>query len=93
MKWMPILSLALVACQPKAVPVAGMPSQGCNAAAVRAFVGQAFTPALSAKAEKRAGAASVRVVRPGDMMTMDFRADRLNIELDDRGQVQGFSCR
>lgn len=95
MKWVPILSLALVACQPRAAvaPVAGVPSPGCDAAASRALIGQAFTPALSAKAQKRAGAASVRVVRPGDMMTMEFRADRLNIELDDRGRVQAFSCR
>ncbi|KAL1992353.1 hypothetical protein VTN49DRAFT_4385 [Thermomyces lanuginosus] len=32
--------------------------------------------------------ASHRVVKPGDMTTMDFRPDRLNIHVDDDGTVR-----
>ncbi|KAE8378106.1 peptidase inhibitor I78 family-domain-containing protein [Aspergillus bertholletiae] len=30
---------------------------------------------------------SHRILKPGDMMTMDFRPDRLNVHLDDKGTV------
>ncbi|OOG01101.1 hypothetical protein ASPCADRAFT_860 [Aspergillus carbonarius ITEM 5010] len=31
---------------------------------------------------------SHRVIKPGDVVTMDYRADRLNIHVDDEGVVQ-----
>ncbi|KAE8346740.1 hypothetical protein BDV24DRAFT_158371 [Aspergillus arachidicola] len=30
---------------------------------------------------------SHRIVKPGDMMTMDYRPERLNVHLDDKGTV------
>ena len=38
------------------------------------------------------GARTVRVIRPGDAVTMDYRQDRLNIELDADGKIVRFNC-
>jgi len=34
----------------------------------------------------------VRVLRPGDMATMDHRPDRLNIHLDDQDVIEALRC-
>lgn len=36
--------------------------------------------------------APARVIRPGMAVTMDYRAERLNIELDGRGQIIRITC-
>jgi hypothetical protein len=32
---------------------------------------------------------AVRTVRPGDAVTMDWRPQRLNVQVDDRGELVG----
>ena len=34
----------------------------------------------------------IRAISPGDAVTMDFRADRLNIEIGADGRIQHFRC-
>jgi Peptidase inhibitor I78 family len=34
----------------------------------------------------------VRVIRPGQAVTMDFRGDRLNVEIDERNRVRALRC-
>ncbi|WP_157937723.1 I78 family peptidase inhibitor [Oceaniglobus roseus] len=34
----------------------------------------------------------MRLIRPGDAVTMDFRETRLNIEIDDAGVIQRVYC-
>ena len=48
----------------------------------------------SAEAESRAKATGrpYRILPPGSAMTMDFRADRINVELNDSGTVTKVSC-
>lgn len=36
--------------------------------------------------------ADVRYIRPGTQVTMDFRADRLNIDIDANEMITGFRC-
>ena len=64
----------------------------CDTEAVQAMIGQAGTDALFDKARQDAGARTHRVIRPGDAVTMDFREDRLNIDLDAEGRITGFRC-
>lgn len=71
-----------------AAPAAG----ACNADAVQSLVGQTSTDALVEQAQRDSGSASVRVLRPGDAATMDYREDRLNIELDDAGAIVSLRC-
>ena len=35
---------------------------------------------------------NVRPLRPDTQMTLDFRPDRLNIEIDANGVITGFRC-
>ncbi|MEJ8562818.1 I78 family peptidase inhibitor [Yoonia sp. GPGPB17] len=34
----------------------------------------------------------VRVIRPGDMVTMDFRPDRVNFKIDENETIQAIDC-
>jgi hypothetical protein len=65
---------------------------GCDAAAVQSLIGEEATEALVERARSQSGANSVRVLKPGDAATMDYRGDRLNILTDDGGTVQSFNC-
>lgn len=99
MKFLPILmtTLALGACTtppPSGGGETAPPALGsaCDTAAIANLVGQPFTPALEADAKARAKVEAVRVIRPGTAVTMDFRPDRLNIDIDDKNVVTGFRC-
>lgn len=39
-----------------------------------------------------AGSTSVRIIKPGDQVTMDFLEARLNIEVDAAGNVASLRC-
>jgi hypothetical protein len=64
----------------------------CDTAAIANLVGKPFTPALEADAKARAKVEAVRAIRPGTAVTMDFRPDRLNIDIDEKNIVTGFRC-
>ena len=64
----------------------------CDAAKAQAIVGGAGTQAAGARALQLSGARTIRWIRPGDAVTMDFRTDRLNIHLDAKGRVQRVNC-
>ena len=36
--------------------------------------------------------AGTRVINPGDAVTMDFRADRMNIEIGTNGRIEKIAC-
>lgn len=73
-------------------PDASTAQRVCNADAVQALVGQEATEAVVTKATADSQSASVRVLRPGDAATMDFRQDRLNINVDDAGVIEKVGC-
>jgi hypothetical protein len=64
----------------------------CNAAPVQNLVGQPASAELGRTAMQRASADTLRWIRPGDAITMDYLTGRLNIELDARGRVQRLYC-
>ena len=68
------------------------PSRDCNVAAAQGVIGRQQSPALIQEAQRRAGAGAVRVLRPGQMVTMEYRADRLNIRVDTQGKVLAITC-
>jgi hypothetical protein len=47
---------------------------------------------LENDARARSGAKVVRVVRPGQMVTMEFNTERLTIEVDGSGRVIRVRC-
>ena len=55
-------------------------------------MGRPADEALSARALRLTGARSLRRIGPGDAVTMDFRADRLNVAYDARHVVTRITC-
>jgi hypothetical protein len=75
------------------VPVHGeTPGYRCDASGAQNLVGQQATQGLGARALELTGARTIRWIRPGDVVTMDYREDRLNIHLDGRGRVERLTC-
>lgn len=76
-----------------AEPVSPMPAAGeCNADKAQSAIGQAYTDKLAEELRKTTGARVIRRIEPGQMVTMDFRDDRLNIELDGSGKIARVRC-
>ncbi|MEZ5938188.1 MAG: I78 family peptidase inhibitor [Hyphomonadaceae bacterium] len=59
----------------------------CGRQAHAGLVGRPFDAA-----EAPAPSATVRYIRPGTQVTMDYRIDRLNIEIDENGMVAALRC-
>ncbi|MFK7834631.1 MAG: I78 family peptidase inhibitor [Sulfitobacter sp.] len=69
-------------------PRPGVPSSGpdtCNATQYQSLVGQDASAAQAVPQPKR-------VFHITDMVTMDFRAERLNVQLDDSGTIGAITC-
>jgi len=64
----------------------------CDTEAVQSLIGTQGSEAVYAKALQDSGAKAHRALGPTDMATMDFRPDRLNIDLDAEGKITGFRC-
>jgi len=64
----------------------------CSAEAAQGLIGQAGTAELAADALQRTHLRTVRWILPGQAVTMDYRADRLDIALDADGKVERISC-
>ena len=93
------LALALAACTSAGEPVTTSPpirdgglSGTCDAKAAQQFVGQVLDEAVAERARAAAGARGLRVIRPGMAVTADYRAGRLNIDVDDSGRITRVHC-
>ena len=71
---------------------AGAEAEGCNAEPVQNLVGELYTPELGEQARVTAGARVERALRPGQIVTMEFRADRLSFTLDEKGRISQVNC-
>lgn len=65
---------------------------GCVAERARFALGERASGRVIDAAGRRSRASEVRIVRPGDFVTRDYRSDRLTLELDGRGRVAAVSC-
>lgn len=64
----------------------------CNAAPAQFAVGRHADAMLVDDARTRARAKTARVLRPGQVVTMEFNAERLSLSVDDAGRVTRVSC-
>ena len=78
--------------EPEEVPEKGASGKTCEAAPAQHLIGRAATQELGAEAMRLTGAASLRWIPEGGMVTMDYRPDRLNIELDGSNRVKAIRC-
>ncbi|NNM75724.1 hypothetical protein HJG53_02220 [Sphingomonas sp. ID1715] len=66
--------------------------EGCDASDLKFLIGATLDEALTTRARDASGATSVRVIQPGQMVSMDYVAERLNIEVDAAGKVISARC-
>ncbi|WP_296251542.1 I78 family peptidase inhibitor [Pseudomonas sp. UBA4194] len=64
----------------------------CNADNARAAIGQQATADLLEQSRVKAGAQVARVLKPHDMVTLEYRSDRLNLNADDSGKITRVNC-
>ena len=72
------------------VPVHG--GQGCNAAKAQKLVGRARSKTVGAEALRLSGAALLRWIPEGTVVTMEYREDRLNLHLNRRNRIARINC-
>lgn len=68
------------------------PMDACNANAARIVVGRVATADVIEQARQAAGATLVRTLKPGQMVTMEYRENRLNIDVDAGNVVTNVRC-
>ncbi|MEX6503546.1 I78 family peptidase inhibitor [Pseudomonas zhanjiangensis] len=97
MRYLPALNLTLlatlsgcasVAPEPAAAPV----DHDCRAEAVPGLLGKQATAERVEQARLQTGAKSVRVLAPGDAVTLDYNRHRLNIDIDEAEMIRRISC-
>lgn len=68
------------------------PQPGCNAEAARIVIGLVATAEVIDRARAAAGAQVVRTLVPGQIVTMEYHASRLNIDVDAGNVVTNVRC-
>ena len=74
------------------VPVHGSTGRKCDASKAQGLVGRTATQELGAEAVRLSGAATLRWIPEGGIVMMDYREDRLNIELDRQNRATRIRC-
>jgi len=90
-----LAAASLAGCASSPRPVAGgptVPTGKCNAEGARWAIGSAVNDDVVNRILQGTGSRDARVLRPGQMATMDFREDRVNVDVNDRGAITGIRC-
>ena len=84
-----VVGSLLMGCRadPPSQPHSAAPPDACGAADLQVLVGQSATVLETMKF-----AQPVRILRPGMAVTMDYRPDRLNIEIDAQEKIARVHC-
>jgi len=64
----------------------------CNSEAVSSLVGKVATPELLEQARDKAGADVARILRPDDVVTLEYNSQRLNLNTDANLTIERVSC-
>lgn len=64
----------------------------CDAAALQSQIGQKATASVMEDLRTRSGSAIARMLRPGQLVTMEYNATRLNLIVDDKDVMTAIRC-
>ncbi|HWD32177.1 Peptidase inhibitor I78 family protein [compost metagenome] len=64
----------------------------CQASGAEFAIGKQATPALVEQARKASGSQMAHALGPHDVMTMDYRSERLNLHTNAQGVVTSVNC-
>ena len=73
-------------------PAAEAGHSRCNANAAAFVIGKKASAELLEQARVKAGAQNARVLMPHDVMTLEYRSDRLNLNTDDQAVITRVNC-
>ncbi|MFJ1298598.1 I78 family peptidase inhibitor [Pseudomonadota bacterium AL_CKDN230030165-1A_HGKHYDSX7] len=87
----PSADVAPSATQPSA---GAMPGSGrsCDAQPAQNLLGQTFNDSAAQKVKSSASSDTVRVLKPGQVMTLEYNATRVNIIVDGQGKISAIRC-
>jgi hypothetical protein len=74
------------------IPIRLPDSKTCRADGAIGYIGQRYTTRIGRIVKDKTQATYVRTVTPGMMVTQEFRANRVNLALDDRNTVTRIYC-
>ncbi|HZF99194.1 MAG TPA: I78 family peptidase inhibitor [Pseudoxanthomonas sp.] len=83
---------ARLAAEPPPPPPVAVDASACDPVQAKWLGGKKATQAELEQARSDAGARTVRTLKPGQVVTMEFDATRLNVELDEAGVVASVRC-
>lgn len=66
--------------------------KSCDAQPAQNLVGQAFSDSAGADVRDRSGSDVVRVLKPGQVMTLEYNPARVNIIIDGQGKISAIRC-
>jgi len=64
----------------------------CGAGKLKTYLGQLPTTDVVDKIRAAVAHERIRTIKPGDAVTMDYRSDRLNIEIGEDGRIKQLRC-
>lgn len=64
----------------------------CEASGADFTIGKQATPELLEQARKASGSQMGRILKPTDVITLEYRSERLNLNVDDHGVVSRVNC-
>jgi hypothetical protein len=70
----------------------GYGEKSCDAAALQSQIGQKATPSVMEDLRTRSGSTTARMLRPGQLVTMEYNATRLNLIVDDKDVMTAIRC-
>jgi len=76
---------AAAAAEPAPVVAESADAGSCDPLQAQWVVGKLVGEKEAEQARKDAGAKTVRILKPGQVVTMEFNAGRLNIDVDEKG--------
>ncbi len=94
---LPLIAIAVMGCTQRAkAPPAAIPpvASDCGAEHFQSYVGKTRTDAITAEiaGPTRQAGKWIRWISPGTAVTMDYRTDRLNVYLDEKGAITRIRC-
>ena len=73
-------------------PVSDTGHSRCDAKSASFVIGKKASPELLEQARVKAGAQNARLLSPHDVMTLEYRSDRLNLNMDDNAIITRVDC-
>jgi hypothetical protein len=84
--------LSLPACAPMPSEPPPPAARQCDAEQARWAIGQAATSEVVERIRIETHSQTARVIRPGEVVTMEYSAVRVNIHVNERNAITGVTC-